>query len=176
MEVIIVWILSGITLALCISLAYLFCMNVPLYDWDNYSRDYIRIKFKTFLSFYRINPNHWRRFDDNVEYRPNHTTFGFSLFDWIRYKIWKKRLRQWERKQEHLKQYQQTLELIKKDLEEFNRENNEMMQRETEKYAKAVDEVPRMFEDYGRKTKLMMIDEDPHLKLTLKMQEIMNDK
>ena len=141
METIMVRILVGIMFLLCIYLGYLFCMTTLLYDWDNYSRDYIRMKFKTFLSFYAINPDRWRLYCDCIEYCPNNTSFGFNLIDWVRYKIWKRRLNKWRTKQEHLKKYQSTLELIKKDLEKFTRENDEMMKRETEKYQKQVEDI-----------------------------------
>lgn len=141
MEMMIVRILVGIAFLLCVYLGYLFCMTTFLYDWDNYSRDYIRMKFKTFLSFYVINPDRWRLYCDYIEYRPNNTSFGFNLIDWVRYKIWKMRLNKWQTKQEHLKKYQYTLELIKKDLEQFTRENDEMMKRETEKYQKQVEDI-----------------------------------
>lgn len=118
---------------------------------------YNLITFDRFLAFYNINPDRWHLYDDEVEYERRSyltTTFQFNFTDLMRYKRWHKRLKKFERAEVNrryrdmqLKEYQAVLDCVKEDLEKFTRENDAMMKREADKYAKAVDEVPRIFED-----------------------------
>ena len=129
-------------------------------DSDN-NHNYIT--FDRFIAFYNINPDRWELYSDYVQYgvpktykfsngqvstyTDKYVEFYFTFKDRIKYKRWKSNRHKLKKQQEHFKEYQEVLECVKKDLEEFNRKNDEMIKHEAEKYAKAVDEVPRMFEN-----------------------------
>lgn len=121
------------------------------------SSTYNYITFDRFVAFYNINPDRWELYDGYVQYAVpqiykfsngvEHTyvdkyiSFHFNFKDRIKYKRWKSNRHKLKKQQEHFKEYQEVLECVKKDLEQFTRENDEMMKRETEKYQKQVEDI-----------------------------------
>lgn len=119
------------------------------------------ILFDRFVAFYNINSDKWKLENHRVSYKKNtmvnrfgctypstiDTYFYFNYRDQIKYRRWLSNLEELKLKQKHLKEYQEVLECVKKDLEEFNRKNDEMMKSETEKYAKAIDDMLRIPDD-----------------------------
>jgi hypothetical protein len=63
-------------------------------DWAAYSdKTTPRIKFKTFLHFYRLNPNRWELFEHMVSCKIDLTDLhgkcvSFSFIDFLRYRRW----------------------------------------------------------------------------------------
>ena len=74
--------------------------------------------------------------DNYVTYITNNASFRFGCVDCIRYVVWKRQLENNRKIKEDAKQYQKTLEYIKRDLEEFNRKNEQMIKKEAEKIYK----------------------------------------
>lgn len=164
---------TGIAISLIV---YLICDFIQFSIKDGYG-DYNQISFDRFIAFYNINPDRWELYSDYVQYgvpktykfsngqvstyTDKYVEFYFTFKDRIKYKRWKSNRHKLKKQQEHFKEYQEVLECVKKDLEEFNRKNDEMIKHEAEKYAKAVDEVPRMFEEKDKDLKLLADILDP---------------
>ena len=95
-----------------------------------------KLKFKSFISFYNINPQNWSLWDDHVVYWRSGVQFRFSCSGYVRYVLWKNRLAKQKTAKKNAEEYQRTLEYIKRDLEEFNRKNEQMIKKEAEKIRK----------------------------------------
>ena len=140
-------------------IVYLICDFIQFSIKDGYG-NYNQISFDRFVAFYDINPDRWDLHGDYVIYRKTHSyfvdtvEFHFTFLERCKYKRWRKHLERLETKDREqrlkkvrLEEYQEVLECVKKDLEAFNRKNDEMMQREVEKYAKAIDDMLRIPDD-----------------------------
>lgn len=126
------------------------------YIWDEH-KDHNYISFDRFVAFYNINPERWDLYNDHVLYKVRKTHnnihgfeytltekyigFHFNFIDRIKYKRWKSNRHKLKKQQEHFKEYQEVLECVKKDLEQFTHENDEMMKHEAEKYQKQVEDI-----------------------------------
>ena len=112
---------------------YLFVFFVVLNEefLDNPATN--KIKFKTFIKFYNINPDSWKLCDGYVVYRKNAAKFKFNLIDFFKYTNWSEKLKHNKEIEMDIAEYQQVLEYVKCDLEEFERKNNEMLLKEAEK-------------------------------------------
>lgn len=164
---------GGVAISLIV---YLICDFIQFSSKDGYG-GCNQISFDRFVAFYNINPDRWELYDGYVQYAVPQTykfsngvehtyidkciSFHFNFKDRIKYKRWKSNRYKLKKQQEHFKEYQEVLECVKKDLEQFTRENDEMMKCETENYAKTIDEVPRMFEEKDRDLKLLADILDP---------------
>ena len=82
-----------------------------------------KIKFKSFIQFYVINPDRWNLYDDYVECKiqkmePNsRELFHFGYLDWFRYLLWMHNTSKREQKIENAKATAQMLSMVKKDIE-----------------------------------------------------------
>lgn len=120
-------ILSGVLLS------FIFCM---FQNWKNqsFSGDQY-IKFKTFISFYNINPEHWS-FGDLYKnkiyfesYYPRaRQTYKFNFIDYYRFRIWVKQGEKKKKKQKELQNISEMIEVIKYDLSQIEEENQANMQ------------------------------------------------
>ena len=99
------------------------------------------MKFDSFVSFYNINSRVWYLYDSTVEYSRNQAEYRFSFADCIKYKIWKYKCEKVRKQKKDAEQYQQTLEFIKHDLEEFNRKNEKTLRQEIEEYNRKVEKI-----------------------------------
>lgn len=125
------------------------------------AKEYNRIKFNNFISFYNINSENWMLHNYNVAYKiieskvvcgygytdSKTTEFGFSLIDLLKYRRWKAQSEINKNKKRHLEEYQEVLDHIKKDIEKMNRKNEKMIKCEAEKIAKHATDIPCMFVD-----------------------------
>ena len=92
-----------LVILIAISLVALFVILIcTLCDWS-WGKSYAKnvIKFKTFKSFYIINPDRWDLRDDWVLFYKSCTSYGsyygdyafrFNYIDYIQYKIWKRKI------------------------------------------------------------------------------------
>ena len=106
--------------------AILFGLIMMIIDYPYYLYGTNPIKFKSFKSFYNINPCKWELHDDYVNYRYysyDRVKFRFNFIDYYRYRLWKHNLETQKRKAKYYKEYQDVLEEIKKDIAAFE-ENN----------------------------------------------------
>lgn len=110
--------------------AMLFGLIMMIIDYPYYLYGTNLIKFKSFKSFYNINPCKWELHIDYVNYlKPagyysyDRVKFRFNFIDYYRYRLWKYNLETQKRKAKYYKEYQDVLEEIKKDIAAFE-ENN----------------------------------------------------
>lgn len=112
--------------------AILFGLIMMIIDYPIYLCSANSIKFKSFKSFYNINPGKWELHDDYVNYlKPfeyyynsyNRVKFRFNFIDYYRYRLWKHNLETQKRKIKDYKEYQDVLEEIKKDIAAFEKNN-----------------------------------------------------
>lgn len=91
-----------------------------------------KIKFKSFRSFYALNPDRWDLYDEYVEcktrivekYGPSfgcvsRQGFRFGLINLYRYKLWYKRTEDREREMDYIEQTSAMLKAVKQDLAKF---------------------------------------------------------
>lgn len=98
------------------------------------------IKFKSFKSFYNINPGRWELKNNYVEFkRPNYSYyfsdyktyyFGFGFIDYYKYKLWKHSLKKQREQIKSCKEMQEVLNIVKADIEKFNKENAANMEKQ----------------------------------------------
>lgn len=104
-----IWLLEGSKFAFCSSNGY--------------------IKFKSFVSFYNINPDRWELYDDSIVFR-NHTSrsfFGdeycFRFIDYYRYKLWKHKKEKYDTQVKNNQKYQEMIDILKQDIANFEKRN-----------------------------------------------------
>ena len=93
------------------------------------------IKFKTFISFYNINPEHWsfgglyknRIFFESYYPRANQI-YKFNFIDYYRFRIWDMQREKKKKKQKELQNISEMIEVIKYDLSQLEEENQAKMQ------------------------------------------------
>lgn len=110
-----------------------------IYMFDNWKHqsfsDSQYIKFKTFISFYNINPEHWS-FGDLYKnkiyfesYYPRaNQIYKFNFIDYYRFRIWDKQREKKKKKQKELQNISEMIEVIKYDLSQLEEENQAKMQ------------------------------------------------
>lgn len=108
---------------------------------------YTKIKFQSFLKFYYINPDAWELSDSFIKYKQSKAYFEFNWFEVPKYHKWHEQIKKNKLTKRQTEKYQETLEYIKRDLEWFNRKNEQMIKKEAEKMAKHVTDIPSMFVD-----------------------------
>ena len=87
------------------------------------------IKFKSFVSFYNINPDRWELYDDSIVFR-NHTSYSFSgdkycfkFIDYYRYKLWKRKKEKYATQVKNNKKYQEMINILKQDIADYEKRN-----------------------------------------------------
>lgn len=96
------------------------------------------LKFKTFISFYNINPYRWS-FDAQYENRVYFKSYShnvsqthkFNFIDYYRFKNWRKQKKKKEKKQQELQNMSKMIEVIKYDLSQFEEENQRQIEKAT---------------------------------------------
>ena len=99
-------------------------------DWGNESPDAAKLKFKSFLSFYRVNPERWELYNNLVCFKkPNKfiyykgledfesIQFRFGFFDWLKYKRWRNHNKKQEENLSYQKDIATMLSIVKQDIE-----------------------------------------------------------
>lgn len=93
------------------------------------------IKFKSFLSFYNINPDRWSLENDYVEFfKTEYYSYGsairykFNFIDYYRYLHWHKRQKKREKLKKEMDNINKMIQIIKKDIAKLEEENQVNMQ------------------------------------------------
>ena len=96
------------------------------------------LKFKTFISFYNINPYHWsfstpygNRVCFKSYYHNVDQTYKFNLIDYYRFEIWHRKEEKRKRKKQELQNMSKMIEVIKYDLSQFEEENQRQIEQAT---------------------------------------------
>lgn len=87
------------------------------------------MRFKSFLSFYNINPNRWELHDDYIVFH-NHTSYRFAddiyclkFIDFYRYKLWKRKEEKYVAQVKSNQKYQEMIDIIKQDIADYEKRN-----------------------------------------------------
>ena len=96
------------------------------------------LKFKTFISFYNINPYHWSfdaQYGNRVYFKSySHNisqTYKFNFIDYYRFEIWHRKETKRKRKKQELQNMSKMIEVIKYDLSQFEEENQRQIEQAT---------------------------------------------
>ena len=84
-----------------------------------------KIRFKQFVSFYNVNPDRWDLKEDAVRCKiGNYEYIGlhFNLFDYYRYKKWRKKINKNNISIETNEELSKVIEVVKKDISEYKGE------------------------------------------------------
>lgn len=134
-------IISGSILVTCLIVAFIYFVDL-LIDWSTTKKsNKLKIKLEQFKLFYSMNPNVWELRDDYVIYnvfnKDGYTTksfkFYFPFLDFIKYKIFKKRLDKKSTQVKYSESYLEALEYIKKDIDKFTTDNNDFVNEQLKK-------------------------------------------
>lgn len=112
---------------------------VLLFMWiiwlDEQPNDAIYIKFKTFVSFYNINPDRWKLDDSNVVFIKeryccvsDRIFYKFHFIDFYRYKHWHKKLIKQKRLQKEMNDMNEMIRIVKSDIAKLEAESQVNMQ------------------------------------------------
>ena len=133
-------IIIGSILITCLIFAFIYFVDL-LIDWGIKKSNKLKIKLKQFKLFYSMNPNVWELRDDYViynvfnkdEYATKSFKFYFPFLDFIKYKIFKKRLDKKSTQVKYSELYLEALEYIKKDIDKFTTDNNDFVNEQLKK-------------------------------------------
>ena len=134
-------IFGGSILITCLVVAFIYFVDL-LIDWSIIKKsNKLKIKLKQFKLFYSMNPNVWELRDDYVIYnvfnKNGYATksfkFYFPFLDFIKYKIFKKRLDKKSTQVKYSELYLEALEYIKKDINKFTTDNNDFVNEQLKK-------------------------------------------
>ena len=133
-------IIIGSILITCLIFAFIYFVDL-LIDWGIKKSNKLKIKLKQFKLFYSMNPNVWELRDDYVIYnvfnKDGYATksfkFYFPFLDFIKYKIFKKRLDKKSTQVKYSELYLEALEYIKKDIDKFTTDNNDFVNEQLKK-------------------------------------------
>ena len=133
-------IIIGRILITCLIFAFIYFVDL-LIDWGIKKSNKLKIKLKQFKLFYSMNPNVWELRDDYVIYnvfnKDGYATksfkFYFPFLDFIKYKIFKKRLDKKSTQVKYSELYLEALEYIKKDIDKFTTDNNDFVNEQLKK-------------------------------------------
>ena len=87
------------------------------------------IKFKSFVSFYNINPNRWDLHDSHIEFRNYtslryvHDRYCFRFIDFYRYKLWKYKKEKYATQVKNNQAYQEMIDILKQDIADYEKRN-----------------------------------------------------
>ena len=94
--------------------------------------DYLKIKFKHFLTMYRINPNQWELYWDTVLYENYkediHQWFYFSFIDFLRYKLFYKKKKKNKQKINADKKWEKVIISWQKDINNYQEKYTKELQ------------------------------------------------
>lgn len=94
-------------------------------DYVKFPKEYPKIKFNSFITFYNLNPKRWtlneHTVDCNINQGKKHThldnqTFCFSYIDMNRYQHWCKNIEKYKQSQRYDKQTALMLAAVKEDI------------------------------------------------------------
>ena len=133
-------IIIGGILITCLIFAFIYFVDL-LIDWGIKKSNKLKIKFEQFKLFYSMNSNAWELRDDYVIYnifnKNGYATksfkFYFPFLDFIKYKIFKKRLDKKSTQVKYSELYLEALEYIKKDIDKFTEQNNKFVNEQLKK-------------------------------------------
>ena len=134
-------IFGGSILITCLVVAFIYFVDL-LIDWSIIKKsNKLKIKLEQFKLFYSMNPNVWELRDDYVIYnvfnKNGYATksfkFYFPFLDFIKYKIFKKRLDKKSTQVKYSELYLEALEYIKKDINKFTTDNNDFVNEQLKK-------------------------------------------
>lgn len=95
----------------------------------------IYIRFKTFTSFYNINPDRWELDDAYVTFIKDkyysHIFYKFHFIDYYRYRSWYKKLIKQKRLQKEMNDISEMIHIIKSDISKFEEENQRQIEKAT---------------------------------------------
>lgn len=111
----------AILLIIFIIIFIFFCILILNYTLDGFLLWYPspKIRFKQFVSFYNINPDRWDLKEDVVRCKiGNYEYIGlhFDLFDYYRYKKWRKKINKKEIFIKNNEELSKVIEMVKKDI------------------------------------------------------------
>ncbi len=117
-----------VVLTICAGL-FLF---VTLLSWlDSCCTIENRIKFKSFKSFYNINPDRWELCSGYVKCRQGsfkYIDFKFNYWDWYKYNHFHREQKKIKKNMESNKKYAKMIELVKLDIANFEAQNQKNIQ------------------------------------------------
>lgn len=105
-----------------------------LLTWsDSRSSSYLKIKFKQFLTMYRINPDKWwLQWDGSVIYEDDaeniYQQFYFSPIDFLRYKFFYKKKKKSKKKNNNDKKWEKVVISWQKDINDYREKYTEELQ------------------------------------------------
>lgn len=121
-------------LLILIGLAAFVCCFFWLLAWnDSRSSNYLKIKFKQFLTMYRINPNKWWlsgggnvTYEDDVE--NIYQYFYFSPIDFLRYEFFYKKKKKSKKKSNTDSKWEKVVISWQKDINDYREKYTEELQ------------------------------------------------
>lgn len=121
-------------LLILIGLAVFVCCFFWLLAWnDSRSSNYLKIKFKQFLTMYRINPNKWWlsgsgnvTYEDDAENIYQH--FYFSPIDFLRYEFFYKKKKKSKKKSNTDSKWEKVVISWQKDINDYREKYTEELQ------------------------------------------------
>ena len=134
-------IFGGSILITCLVVAFIYFVDL-LIDWSTTKKsNKLKIKLEQFKLFYSMNHNVWELRDNYVIYnvfnKNGYATksfkFYFPFLDFIKYKIFKKRLDKKSTQVKYSELYLEALEYIKKDIDKFTTDNNDFVNEQLKK-------------------------------------------
>lgn len=122
-----IYLLIGMTCVVLLFMWFIWLIERP--------NDAIYIKFKSFLSFYNINPNRWELDDSNVVFIKEryycvsgHIFYKFHFIDYYRYIHWHKKLIKQKKLQEEMNDMNEMIRIVKSDIAKLEAESQANMQ------------------------------------------------
>lgn len=114
-----------------------------------------KIKFKSFIKFYTINPDRWDLYDFFVACKTRRADKGFNsdeffhfgYFDWFRYVLWMRNTDKREQKIKNAKATANMLSMVKQDIEK----NEAKAKAEV---SKGIDDLQRILNNLSGGTKI----------------------
>ena len=110
-----------------IAVLLLFVLIYALITWCESPRNSPKIKFKSFVKFYDVNPNRWNLYDEYIECRIDDKSwnysvesFSFGFIDFWRYKFWLKMQKRAERNKQHTESTSRMIAAVRRDIDKKN--------------------------------------------------------
>lgn len=110
-----------------IAVLLLLVLIYALITWCESPRNNPKIKFKSFVKFYDVNPNRWNLYDEYIECRIDDKSwnysverFSFGFIDFWRYKLWHKMQKRAERNKQHAESTSRMIAAVRRDIDKQN--------------------------------------------------------
>lgn len=129
-----------IVLLILIGFSAFFCCSFWLLTWsDSRSSSYLKIKFKQFLTMYRINPDKWWLYEDgHVVYEDDakniYQQFYFSPIDFLRYMFLYKKKKKSKKKNNNDKKWEKVIISWQKDINDYREKYTEELQNKIKEF------------------------------------------